>query len=129
MVCNGTRMVKVRLLRHGVVARIDGGDFDGDIHFIPRIDCTSNEADLPFKLFRRQLPIRLCFAMTINKSQGQTLHTVGVDLRNPVFTHGQLYVALSRVTDVGRLKVLLPEENGRRTMNVVYDEVLLLPHE
>jgi len=126
--CNGTRMVIVRLLTHGVVARIDGGDFDGDVHFIPRIDCTSNEADLPFKLFRRQLPIRLCFAMTINKSQGQTLHTVGVDLRNPAFTHGQLYVALSRVTDVGRLKVLLPEENGRRTINEVYDEVLLLPH-
>ena len=97
------------------------------VHFIPRIDCTSNEGDLPFKLFRRQLPIRLCFAMTINKSQGQTLHTVGVDLRTPVFTHGQLYVALSRVTDVGRLKVLLPEENGRKTINEVYEEVLLRP--
>jgi ATP-dependent exoDNAse (exonuclease V) alpha subunit len=34
--------------------------------------------------------------MTINKAQGQTLHTVGVDLRSPVFSHGQLYVALSR---------------------------------
>ena len=51
--CNGTRMVIVRLLKHGVVARIDGGDFNGYVHFIPRINCTSNEGDLPFKLFRR----------------------------------------------------------------------------
>jgi len=58
-------MVVVRLLRHGVVARIDGGDIDGDVHFIPRIDCTSNEGD-------------------ITKSQGQTLYTVGVDLRSSI---------------------------------------------
>jgi len=129
--CNGTRMVVVRLLKHGIVARIDGGDFDGDVHFIPRIDCSSNDRELPFKLFRRQLPVRLCFAMTINKSQGQTLDTVGVDLRTPVFTHGQLNVSLSRGTDVGRVTVLLPETNGsgeRRTVNVSYDEVLLRPN-
>ena len=59
---------------------------------------------------RTQFPIRLAYAMTINKSQGQTfqkvriplLHLticlkVGLILRTPVFTHGQLYVALSRV--------------------------------
>jgi len=34
--------------------------------------------------------------MTINKSQGQSVEHVGVDLRTPVFSHGQLYVALSR---------------------------------
>ena len=87
--CNGTRLIVTQLLRRGVVARIDGGDFDGGIHFIPRIDCSTTEGDLPFKLFRRQLPLRLCFAMTINKAQGQTLDTVGVDLRAPVFSHGQ----------------------------------------
>ncbi|KAI8533766.1 hypothetical protein RHMOL_Rhmol10G0034600 [Rhododendron molle] len=36
--------------------------------------------------------------MTINKSQGISVKFVGVDLRIPVFSHGQLYVALSRCT-------------------------------
>jgi ATP-dependent exoDNAse (exonuclease V) alpha subunit len=62
--------------------------------------------------------------MTINKSQGQSLQTVGVDLRTAVFSHGQLYVALSRVTDVGRLMVLNGPGRGRHVQNVVYSEVL-----
>ncbi len=44
--------------------------------------------------------------MTINKSQGQSLKYVGLDLRVPVFTHGQLYVALSRATSGGRVKLV-----------------------
>lgn len=120
-------MIVTQLLQHGIIARIDGGDFHGAVHFIPRIDCSSSGSGLPFKLMRRQLPIRLCFAMTINKSQGQTLDTVGVDLRTPVFSHGQLYVALSRVTDVSQLTVLLSDQHPRSTINVVYDEVLLRP--
>jgi hypothetical protein len=46
--------------------------------------------------------------MTVNKSQGQSFDIIGVDLRTPVFTHGQLYVALSRVTDITDLSLLLP---------------------
>jgi len=52
--------------------------------------------------------LRLCFAMTLNKSQGQSFSCVGVDLRIPPFTHDQLYVALSRVTDIANLLLLLP---------------------
>jgi ATP-dependent exoDNAse (exonuclease V) alpha subunit len=61
--------------------------------------------------------------MTVNKSQGQYLSIVGINLQTPAFSHGQLYVALSRVTDVRNLTVLLPE-NELKTVNVVYPEVL-----
>ncbi|KAH0611538.1 uncharacterized protein H6S33_010803 [Morchella sextelata] len=104
--CNGTRLTVTRLGRRCIEARILGGDFDGQIKIIPRIKLSTSEGDLPFILTRKQLPIRLCFAMTVNKAQGQSLDVVGVDLRMPSFSHGQLYVALSRVTDVDGLNVL-----------------------
>ena len=83
----------------------------------------SNEGQLPFKLHRTQFPVRLGFGMTINKSQGQSLKVVGLDLRTSVFGHGQLYVGLSRGTNWNRIKVLLKE--GNRTTNIVYKDVLL----
>ena len=63
--------------------------------------------------------------MTTNKSQGQSLGTVGLDLRTPVFGHGQFYVGGSRGTNWSRVKVLLNE--GEKTANIVYKDVLLRP--
>ena len=81
--------------------------------------------DIPVPLCRRQFPVRLAFAMTINKSQGQSVTHVGLDLRTAVFAHGQLYVALSRCTSPSRIKVMFAEEQeDMRTMNIVYQEVL-----
>ena len=65
--------------------------------------------------------------MTVNKSQGQSLKTVGVDLQTSAFTHGQLYVVLSRVTSAQGVIVLLSENGDGKTNNVVYPEVLLQP--
>lgn len=125
--CNGTRLIITRLFDHGVRGRIISADsnFHGQEHYIHRVVMTTEE-DLPFTLSRRQLPLRPCFSMTINKSQGQTLQRVGVDLSTPVFSHGQLYVALSRVTDVNNLLLLLPR-GSRHTDNIVYPEVLMRP--
>jgi ATP-dependent DNA helicase PIF1 len=64
--------------------------------------------------------------MTINKSQGQTLSQVGIYLKKPVFTHGHLYVAISRVTSKEGLKILIEDDDGRsskETKNIVYKEI------
>ena len=63
--------------------------------------------------------------MTINKSQGQSVKNVGLYLQTAVFSHGQLYVALSRCTSANRIRVLLAANSeNRRTPNIVYKEVL-----
>ena len=56
---------------------------------------------------RRQFPIRLCFAMIINKAQGQSINNLGDYLPQPVFSHGKLYVAFSRAGLPHRTKVML----------------------
>ena len=64
--------------------------------------------------------------MTINKSQGQSLKHVGVYLPTPVIFHGQLYIAVLRVTSKEGLKILITDEDGEDTnvtSIVVYEEV------
>lgn len=125
-VCNGTRAVLTHASTRVLQVVLLGGDFAGRTAFIPRIDLTPSDSPLPFRLTRRQFPVRLAFAMTINKAQGQSVSNVGLDLRTPVFTHGQLYVALSRVTSALAIKVIFhAESQGTHTKNVVYPEVLL----
>ena len=121
--CNGTRMILLRIKPRVLECRILGGD--GKTVFIPRISIPPSSEDLHIPLMRRQFPVRLAFAMTINKSQGQSVQNVGLDLRTSVFSHGQLYVALSRCTSANRIKVLFPEkEKGTNTPNIVYTQIL-----
>ena len=92
---------------------------------IPRITLSPTADKIPIPLCRRQFPVWVSFSMTVNKSQGQSVWHVGLNLQTPVFSHGQLYVALSRCTSGDRIKVLLPAQcEDRRTPNVVYNEIL-----
>ncbi|UYV75884.1 hypothetical protein LAZ67_13001669 [Cordylochernes scorpioides] len=105
--CNGTRMVIQRMRSHVLEAQILTGTKVGQTVLVPKISLAPSDTNLPFILKRRQFPLRLAFAMTINKAQGQTFARVGLLLHEPVFTHGQLYVAFSRVRTLNSIRVKL----------------------
>ena len=118
--CNGTRLIVKRVINGRLLeATIAGTD---KVVFIPRIKLQPTKGEFPFSFTRLQFPVRLSFAMTINKSQGQSMETVGVYLDSPCFTHGQLYVAASRVTSPQGLKIMAP---GGITRNIVFKDALL----
>lgn len=116
-ICNGTRARVKSLHMNLIEVTLLTGPGAGEDVLIPRIKTIPNDN---LKFMRTQFPIQLCFAMTINKAQGQTFKRVGVDLSSPCFSHGQLYVALSRVGNAEDVFVLT---NDNLLKNVVYDEV------
>ncbi|XP_076907985.1 uncharacterized protein LOC143564662 [Bidens hawaiensis] len=124
--CNGTRLQVKRLYDRVIEVVVISGTNIGDRTYISRINLIPTDKKILIKFQRRQFPVAVYFAMTVNKSQDQSLSRVGLFLRQPVFTHCQLYVALSRVKSREGLKVLIFDEDGQvsnKTMNVVYKEI------
>jgi hypothetical protein len=112
-----SRVIEIQLL---------SGEFKGKKAFVPRMSLCPQDTQIPFEFCRRQFPVNLCFTMTINKSQGQSVANVGLNLQNAVFTHGQLYVAISRVTASQNIKAIWDEKNASAvTKNIVYPEVII----
>ena len=86
-----------------------------------------------FHFTRIQFPVRLAYAITINRAQGQTVDYVGLDLTVDCFMHGQLYVALSRVRRFDRIALLINTEmvssdeaaSMVSVQNVIYETLIL----
>lgn len=122
--CNGTRLRVIAMQNNVIEAKIVSGTRAGEIAFIPRITISCRDK-YQFILYRHQFPIKLAFAMTINKSQGQTFDYIGIDLSSQCFSHGQLYVALSRVRSLDSICIKLHHSNADKTIqNPVYKAIL-----
>jgi len=110
---------------HVVVTTLDNRDFP-----LPRICFRWPLAKGTTTMTRKQYPLRSAYACTYNGCQACTLQSCVVDIRKHPFTHGHLYVALSRVRRRADIRILaLPEQLNNRgnalTKNIVWPELLL----
>ncbi|KAF0768216.1 ATP-dependent DNA helicase PIF1-like [Aphis craccivora] len=89
--------LQVKALHKNVIeALVITGCARRNIVIIPRI--TLIQTDYPFEFKITRFPLNVCFAMTINKSKGQSLIMAGIVLREECFSHGQFYFACFRVS-------------------------------
>ncbi|XP_076911633.1 uncharacterized protein LOC143569658 [Bidens hawaiensis] len=74
--CNVTRLQIISLGTRVVEAKIISGTNIGHTVLIHRSPLTQSDKKIAYKFQRRQFPLAVCFAMTINKSQGQSLSKI-----------------------------------------------------
>ena len=86
---NGTRYIIKALYPRVIYAEIAIGPYMGNDIMIPRIKFYPKDKTLPIEFSRKQFPLRLCFSVTSNKSQGSTLKHIGIFLRQNFFAHGR----------------------------------------
>jgi PIF1-like helicase/Helitron helicase-like domain at N-terminus len=133
--CNGTRVKILETGQNFIDVEILSGRCAGERHLLPRISIRAEDTALPYPINRHQFPVRLAYAMTINKSQGQTFGKIGICLKTPIFAHGQLYVALSRVRRLSDVRIYVEDRNDQGRLgdsslgptfvrNVVYKDLV-----
>ena len=129
---NGARLIVTHFSENLIQAQFLSGINKDKYVFLPRIMISPTDIDYPFVLNRLQFPVINAFAITINKSQGQSFSKVGIYLSSQVFSHGQLYVAFSRGTTQEGVIVQLNDDfntnNTKQyfTYNCVYKEIFLI---
>lgn len=85
-------------------------------------------------MIRKQFPLRLAYALSVHRSQSQSMDYVVVDLSEDAFGHGQLYTALSRLRESDRLRLIinrstqptdLPSAESVQVKNIIYPTLIL----
>jgi ATP-dependent DNA helicase PIF1 len=118
--CNGTRLIIKQMNNNFIESTILTGQAKGQEVFLPRIPLIPSDCPISFK--RLQFPLRPCFAMTINKAQGQSFKVVGLNLECPCFSHGQFY---ARCQHISSFTVQRPE-SGTLYTQLHFDKSTLL---
>lgn len=114
--CNGTRFTVTQIGRHVLkLKRLITFNGRLDEVFLPKMKMRSDEVAIAGAIERYQYPVCLAAAITINKSQGQTIERVGLFLQKPVFSPGQFYVAVSRARNSANLRIAV--QNGPQQGN------------
>ena len=95
--------------RRSIVVRIVSRRYNGQLETLPMVWCdSSGDNEILLVLRRWQYPVKHAWAITLNKSQGQTIgEGLGIYLPAPVFSHEQLYVSMSRATSFAGARVLV----------------------
>ncbi|GAU26226.1 hypothetical protein TSUD_224170 [Trifolium subterraneum] len=122
---NGTRLIVTRLGQFVLQAQVMSGENIDEPILIPRISMSPSRSPIPYKLVRRQFPISVSYAMSIEKAQGQSLDSVGLYIPRSWITCDQLKVAFSSVKSKNGLKILIHEEMSHtiNDINAVFKEV------
>ena len=119
----GTRCIAKKLYPNIIIAEIVNGPYKGDTVTIPRIPLIPSDDTNPVIFKRIQFPIKIAYALTMNRVQSQTFHHVGIDFTRQAFSHGQLYTAISRITRPQNLRVYFPLDDFVAN-NPVFTEIL-----
>eukprot|EP00918_Siedleckia_nematoides_P094860 GHVU01208280.1.p1 GENE.GHVU01208280.1~~GHVU01208280.1.p1 ORF type:complete len:841 (+),score=47.33 GHVU01208280.1:116-2524(+) len=121
---NGRRMLIQHISRHPWLLRATFLEDPSVSVVIPRIKLACDKDYAGFTWYRTQFPVSPAYALTISKSQGQTVEHSGIHLEEPVFAHGMLYTSASRCRNPPNTRFFIPHHELHRTRNIVYHEVL-----
>ncbi|GIQ92235.1 DNA helicase, partial [Kipferlia bialata] len=119
--CNGTRYIVEALADDIIMARATTGPSKGKLLLIPKITVTRLYQGVSFQ--RKQFPVRVAYAMTVNKAQGQSLDRVCIYFNRASFSHGQTFTAISRVRDPKNLSIYIPGDM-EAVPNIVIDAAI-----
>jgi hypothetical protein len=125
---NGTRVVINNFTNRCLFCTVISGPNKGTDVFIPRIKFIDDkcQSGLNCVMYRIQFPVQVCWCMTVNKAQGQSLRFAYIYLETQCFAHGQLYVGISRATTPQSVKILSMKKHDDRPVmtNIVWPELL-----